>query len=137
MSRNFFKTSTGPQRGSTGEFVLRLLYSARPACSEAGLAEYGAQDHMVSVQIFGQTLRAAVDESELEVSINGPTTVKQLIEADQARLGPLLQYIKSREALITINKKIGSEDSIVKDGDAVKLSFQSRTSYEGNRDIPT
>jgi len=92
---------------------------------------------MVSVQIFGQTLRAAVDESELEVSINGPTTVKQLIEADQARLGPLLQYIKSREALITINKKIGSEDSIVKDGDAVKLSFQSRTSYEGNRDIPT
>lgn len=92
---------------------------------------------MVSVQIFGQTLRTAVEESEFEVSINGPTSVKQLIEANPVQLGPLLQYIKRREALITINKKIGSEDSIVKDGDIVKLSFQSRTSYDGNRDIPT
>jgi molybdopterin synthase sulfur carrier subunit len=45
--------------------------------------------------------------------------------------------MKSREALITINKKIGSEDSPVRDGDVVKLSFQSRTSYDGTRDIPT
>ena len=92
---------------------------------------------MVSVQIFGQTLRALVEEGELEVPVAGPTAVKQLIEAHPEQLGPLLQYIKSREALITINKKIGSEDSLVRDGDVVKLSFQSRTSYEGNRDIPT
>jgi sulfur-carrier protein len=92
---------------------------------------------MVSVQIFGQTLRAVVDENELEVPITGLTTVKQLIEANQAQLGGLLQYIKSREALITINKKIGSEDSPVHDGDVVKLSFQSHSSYDGTRDIPT
>ena len=92
---------------------------------------------MVSVQIFGQTLRAIVDESELEVSVTNPTTVKQLIEANPAQLGALLPYIKSREALITINKKIGSEDSPVRDGDVVKFSFQSRTTYDGTRDIPT
>jgi molybdopterin synthase sulfur carrier subunit len=92
---------------------------------------------MVSVQIFGQTLRAVVEESELKVLVPGPTTVKQLIEANPAQLGALLQYIKSREALITINKKIGSEDSPVRDGDVIKLSFQSRASYDGNRDIPT
>ena len=92
---------------------------------------------MVSVQVFGQTLRAVIEESELEVPVAGPTTVKQLIEANLDQLGPLLQYIKSREALITINKKIGSEDSAVRDGDVVKLSFQSRTSYDGTRDIPT
>ncbi|MDH5349169.1 MAG: MoaD/ThiS family protein [Nitrospira sp.] len=92
---------------------------------------------MVSVQIFGQMLRAAVDESELEVPVTGQATVKQLIEANPAQLGGLLQYIKSRETLITINKKIGSEDSFVKDGDMVKFSFQSRTSYDGTRDIPT
>ncbi len=91
---------------------------------------------MVVIQIFGQTLRAVVEESELEVSVTGPTTVKQLIEANPAQLGALLQYIKSREALITINKKIGSEDSPIRDGDVVKLSFQSHTSYEGTRDIP-
>lgn len=92
---------------------------------------------MVSVQIFGQTLRAVVDESELAVPATDVTTVKQLIEANQAQLGGLLQYIKSREALITINKKIGSEDSPVRDGDVVKFSFQSRTTYDGTRDIPT
>ena len=92
---------------------------------------------MISIQIFGQTLRAVVEESELEVPVTGPTTVKQLIEAYPAQLGALLQYIKSRETLITINKKIGSEDSPVRDGDVVKLSFQSRTSYDGTRDIPT
>ena len=92
---------------------------------------------MVSIQIFGQTLRAAVDEHELEVPVTGPTTVKRLIEANQTQLGGLLPYIKNREALITINKKIGTEDSAVQDGDVLKLSFQSRTTYDGTRDIPT
>lgn len=92
---------------------------------------------MVSVQIFGHTLRAAVDESELELSMTGQATVKQLLEANPTQLGALLGYIQRREVLITINKKIGSEDSIVKDGDIVKFSFQSRTSYDGTRDIPT
>ncbi|MBH0203608.1 MAG: MoaD/ThiS family protein [Nitrospira sp.] len=92
---------------------------------------------MVSVQIFGQTLRAVVEESEIEVPVMGPTTVKQLIDANPAQLGGLRPFIQSREALITINKKIGSEDSPVRDGDVIKLSFQSRTSYDGTRDIPT
>lgn len=92
---------------------------------------------MVSIQIFGQTLRAVVDESEIEVPISDTTTVKQLIEANPAQLGGLRAFIQNREALITINKKIGSEDSPVRDGDVVKFSFQSRTSYDGNRDIPT
>lgn len=92
---------------------------------------------MVSVQIFGQTLRALVEESEFGVLVEHPTTVLQLIEANPGQLGPLLQFIRNRETLITINKKIGSEDSPVRDGDVVKLSFQSRTSYDGNRDIPT
>jgi hypothetical protein len=39
--------------------------------------------------------------------------------------------------LITINKKIGSEDSLVHESDVIKFSFQSRASYDGNRDIPT
>ncbi len=92
---------------------------------------------MVSVQIFGQTLRAVVDEHEFEVPVIGPTTVKRLIEANPEQLGAVLQYIQSREALITINKKIGTEDSPIRDGDLLKLSFQARTTYDGTRDIPT
>jgi molybdopterin synthase sulfur carrier subunit len=92
---------------------------------------------MVNVLIFGLTLRNAVGESELEVELTGGTTVKKLVEANQDRLGGLLQYLANREVLIAVNKKVSTEDTAVKDGDVVKFSFQSRTSYDGTRDIPT
>ncbi|MDH4153419.1 MAG: MoaD/ThiS family protein [Nitrospira sp.] len=92
---------------------------------------------MASVQIFGHVLQAVVEDSEVTVPVSAPTTVKQLVEHHPAQLGGLLPYLAKREVLITINKKIGSEDSPVCDGDVVKLSFQSRVSYDGNRDIPT
>ena len=92
---------------------------------------------MVTVLVLGKTLRDAVEESEIEVELAGPTTVRKLVEANRERLSGLLRFIVSREALITVNKKIGTDDSPVKDGDVVKFSFQSRTSYDGTRDIPT
>jgi molybdopterin synthase sulfur carrier subunit len=92
---------------------------------------------MVTVLILGNTLRDAVGESEVEVALTEATTVKRLLEANQEQLGGLLRFIASREALITVNKKIGADDSPVKDGDVVKFSFQSRASYDGTRDIPT
>jgi molybdopterin synthase sulfur carrier subunit len=92
---------------------------------------------MVTVLVLGKTLRDVVDESEIKVEVAGPTTVRKLVEANQERLSGLLQFIASREALITVNKKIGAADSLVNDGDVVKFSFQSRTSYDGTRDIPT
>jgi molybdopterin synthase sulfur carrier subunit len=91
---------------------------------------------MVTVLVLGNTLRNAVGESEIEVALAGPTTVKKLIEAHPDQLGALLPFVTTREALITVNKKIGSDDSPVKDGDTVKFSHQSRTSYDGTRDIP-
>jgi len=92
---------------------------------------------MVTVLVLSHTLREAVNEPEVEVALKEPVTVKKLVESYPDELGGLLPYLVSREALITINKKIGSEDSLVKDGDLVKFSFQSRTSYDGTRDIPT
>lgn len=63
--------------------------------------------------------------------------MKKMIEANPDQLGGLRRFLADREALITVNKRIGSEDSPVKNGDVVKFSFQSRTSYDGTRDIPT
>ncbi|HEX9154564.1 MAG TPA: MoaD/ThiS family protein [Nitrospira sp.] len=92
---------------------------------------------MVTVLIFGLTLRDAVGESELVLELSGATTVKKLVEANQDRLGGLAPYMANREVLITVNKKVSTDDTAVKDGDVVKFSFQSRTSYDGTRDIPT
>lgn len=92
---------------------------------------------MVTILVLGTTLRDAVGESEIEVGLTEPTTVKKMIEANPDQLGGLRRFLVDGETLITVNKRIGSEDSPVKNGDVVKFSFQSRTSYDGTRDIPT
>jgi molybdopterin synthase sulfur carrier subunit len=91
---------------------------------------------MVTVLVFGLTLRDAVGESELEIDVPEPTTVRKLLESNQNRMGPLLQFLLNREMMIAVNKKVSGEDTVVKDGDIVKFSHQSRTSYDGTRDIP-
>jgi molybdopterin synthase sulfur carrier subunit len=92
---------------------------------------------MVTVLVLGNTLRAVVGESEVAVEVSEPLTVKQLVEANRGRLGGLFRFSDNHEALITVNKKIGTVDSPVRDGDIVKFAFQSRASYDGTRDIPT
>ena len=91
---------------------------------------------MVKVLVFGLTLRDAVGKTEFELDVSEPTTVRKLIESNQNRMGPLLQFLLNREVMIAVNKKVSGEDTAVKDGDIVKLSHQSRTSYDGTRDIP-
>ena len=91
---------------------------------------------MVTVLVFGLTLRDAVGESEFELELSGPTTVRKLLELNRDRLGGLLQFLMNREVMIAVNKKVSGEDTVVKDGDIVKLSHQSRASYDGTRYIP-
>lgn len=91
---------------------------------------------MVTVLVFGRVIQDAVGDSEFSIEAAEATTVRKLIEANAETLGALLRFIDSREALISVNKKVGTEDSVVKDGDTVKVSFQSRMSYDGMRDIP-
>jgi sulfur-carrier protein len=91
---------------------------------------------MVTILVFGLTLRDAAGETEFECEVSEPTTVRKLIESNQDRMGPLMQFLLNRELMIAVNKKVSAEDTMVKDGDIVKLSHQSRTSYDGTRDIP-
>ena len=80
---------------------------------------------MVTILVFGLTLRDAVGETEFECEVSEPTTVRKLIESNQDRMGPLLQFLLNRELMIAVNKKVSAEDTMVKDGDIVKLSHQS------------
>ena len=92
---------------------------------------------MVKVLVFGLTLRQAMGADELELDVAGTTTIKKMIDAHPDQLGALVPFMHQREVLVDVNKKVGSEDSVVKDGDVVKLTHQSKTSYDGVRDIPT
>jgi len=91
---------------------------------------------MVTVLVFGLTLRDAVGETEFDFMISGPTTVRKLLESNQDRMGPLLQFLANREVMITVNKKVSADDTVVKDGDVVKLSHLSGSSCDGTRHIP-
>jgi len=92
---------------------------------------------MVKVLVFGLTLRHALGAHEIELEVTGMTTIKKMIDAHPDQLGALMPFMLQREVLVAVNKKVGSEDSAVKDGDVVKLTHQSKTSYDGVRDIPT
>jgi len=91
---------------------------------------------MVKVLVFGLTLRNLLGENEFEVELAQTTTVKALIDTHPDEFGGLAPFMANREVLVAVNKKIGTEESIVKDGDIVKLTHQSRSSHDGVRDIP-
>ena len=86
---------------------------------------------MVTILIFGLTLRGAVGESMLECEVIGPVAVKTLIEANQDRLAALLPFMAKSEILVAVNKKVGELDSVVRDGDTIKLTHQFNPTFEG------
>lgn len=92
---------------------------------------------MVKVLILGVTLQQKMAETELDLAVQGPTTIKTLLASHSEQLAALEPYAQRRELLVTVNRKVGSLDSLVKDGDVLKISHQSQASYDGTTDIPT
>jgi molybdopterin converting factor small subunit len=75
---------------------------------------------MVTIVLTGQ-LQTADGERDLACEISAPQSVRQLIQRQGIQLRHLLQLLREKKVLVTINKKIASEDSLVQDGDAIRL----------------
>ena len=88
---------------------------------------------MIRISIIGPSLHQLVQEPEMELDLATPMTVKGLMEAYPSQLGPLSPLLQNAGLLITVNRKIGTADTIVKDGDAVKFTHQAVFSYDGAR----
>jgi sulfur-carrier protein len=88
---------------------------------------------VVTVLLFGLTLRERVGESELQFEVPEATTIKKLIEANQERLGGVLPFLDKGEVLVTVNRKVGTLDSAVRDGDTIKITHQTNPIFEGAR----
>ena len=86
---------------------------------------------MVTMLLFGLTLQQNVGESELELDVAGPVTVKALLESNRDKLAGVLPFMHRGELLVTVNKKVGSLESLVKDGDTVKLTHQAHPIFDG------
>jgi len=86
---------------------------------------------VVTMLLFGLTLQQNVGESELELDVAGPVTVKALLESNRDKLAGVLPFMHRGELLVTVNKKVGSLESLVKDGDTVKLTHQAHPIFDG------
>ncbi len=75
---------------------------------------------MVTIVLTGQ-LQTADGERDLACELAAPMSVRQLIHGQGIQLRHLLQLLREKKVLVTINKKIASEDSLVHDGDALRL----------------
>ena len=86
---------------------------------------------MVTILLFGLTLRDSVGDSEVQVDVSAPISVRELIVTTSDQLARLVPFMEKGELLVTVNRKVGSLDSMVRDGDTVKLTHQSNPVYEG------
>jgi molybdopterin converting factor small subunit len=75
---------------------------------------------MVTITLMGQ-LQTADGERDFACKITEPLTVRQLIQRQGDTLRDVLRLMREKKVLVTINKRIASEDSRVHDGDAIKL----------------
>jgi len=88
---------------------------------------------MIKLIVYGITLRQIVDDAEYELQVESPTSVRALLEANQERLSGLLPFMTKGELLVTVNRKVGTLDTKVQDGDTIKLTHQFNPTYEGAR----
>ncbi len=75
---------------------------------------------MVTITLMGQ-LQTADGERDFTCDIPAPLSVRQLIQRQGRSLRPVLQLLREKKVLVTVNKRIASEESLVQDGDAVRL----------------
>ena len=74
----------------------------------------------MTIVLTGQ-LQTVDGERDLACEITVPISVRQLIQKQGVQLRHLLQLLREKKVLVTINKRIASDDSLVQDGDAVRL----------------
>jgi molybdopterin converting factor small subunit len=85
---------------------------------------------MVTITLMGQ-LQTADGERDLACEVTDPMTVRQLIQRQGRNLRDILQLMKEKKVLVTVNKRIASMDTLVHDGDAIKLVGHDGTGGSG------
>ncbi len=86
---------------------------------------------MVTIRVFGQNLLPCVDEPEIQCKISAPVSVRELLEGNQEALGEVMEFLRKSELMVTVNQKVSTFESTVKDGDEVKLTHQFNPEHEG------
>ena len=79
---------------------------------------------MVKVHMFGHALREAVEDPEVEISLEQSVSLRQLLETHQECFREIMPFLQSQELMFTINHKISTLEALVKNGDTIKITHQ-------------
>ena len=86
---------------------------------------------MIKVMVFGQSLRDVLEDPEIECEIAEPMSIRTLFESQADRFLPLQPFLNSSQLMITVNQKVSTLETLVKDGDMIKLTHQVHQDHEG------
>ena len=75
---------------------------------------------MVTISLMGE-LQATDGERTIGCEITDSLSVKQLIKNQGKPLREVFQLLKEKKLMVTVNKRIASEDTTIHDGDFVNL----------------
>ena len=79
---------------------------------------------MVKILMFGHALREAVEDPEVEISLDQSISLRQLLEDHQEYFEGLMPFLQSHQLMFTVNQKISTLNASVNDGDTVKITHQ-------------
>ncbi len=75
---------------------------------------------MVTITLMGQ-LQTSDGERDFACKVPEPISVKKLVHRQGRALRAMFQLMKEKKVFVTVNNKIASEDTVVQDGDYIKL----------------
>lgn len=85
---------------------------------------------MVTITLMGG-LETSDGERNLACELDDPLTVKQLIQRQGRKLRQVTRLLRENKVMVTINRRVASEDTHVHDGDDVSLVAHDGMSTKG------
>lgn len=87
---------------------------------------------MVTITLMGD-LETADGERTLACEVEDSLSVKKLIQLQGRKLREISRLLRENKLMVTVNKRIASEDTTVHDGDIVSLLAHDGMSTKGLR----
>lgn len=85
---------------------------------------------MVTITLMGE-LETSDGERNLACELDDPLTVKQLIQRQGRQLRQVTRLLRENKVMVTINRRVASEETHVHDGDDISLVAHDGMSTKG------
>ena len=85
---------------------------------------------MITISLAGQ-LETADGERTLACEVEEPIPVKLLLRGQGRKLRQVSRLLREKKVMVTVNRRVASEDTQVQDGDEISLVAHDGMSTKG------